>query len=225
MRPLKLVLGAAAIGAVLNFPALEAGDPAREEAQRAFYDRYAVVIERNIFSRDRPRRVVRPWEVPREAEVRRAEPPPEDSLVLRGVVREGGVHTAFVEDLGTGKILKLKAGEAVARGRITAITIDGIVYERGEERTTVDIGRTLSGRSAAAAIASPRREGGPPGRADLGFLGRLRPEQAAPTSSQTSPPEATSSTGQASESGGTSEADIIERMRQRRLRESQETKS
>ncbi|MGQ9592822.1 MAG: hypothetical protein ACUVYA_21290, partial [Planctomycetota bacterium] len=166
LRALAASLALAASPTLAPSPALAAGTPSREEAERAFFERYEIVIERNIFSRDRPRRVVRPWEVPREAEAPRpAEPPPEESHVLTGVVREGRTYLAFVEDLRAQRTLKAKVGDPVARGRIAAITIDGIVYERDGERTAVEVGRTLSGRPASLASAFGSRSG-PPGRSE-----------------------------------------------------------
>jgi hypothetical protein len=111
----------------------------RPASRESFRDRYAFITEHNIFLRTRSR-------PPASRPVRVAPPrQPEQAYVLRGVVHENGEYHAYVENLDTRGMLRLRLGDVVARGRITEIAIDGIDYEQSGQRAWVEVGKSLSG--------------------------------------------------------------------------------
>ncbi len=182
-----LVLPAGALAWLLVLGPSGGGEPAPPAGEKAFGDRYAVLIERNIFSRNRPQRYVPAGQPPRErTEMKAAPPPPEESLALTGVVRQEGVYTAFIEDLRTGSTIKARVGDAVARGKISGMSLDGLTYELEGKSAALGIGKTLAGgasspsRAPGAAKASGEKaaaEASPSGAA-TDVLERLRQRRA-----------------------------------------------
>jgi hypothetical protein len=127
-------------------PASEQG-PA-ETPKRDAWAEYEVILERNMFSRQRgPRRR-------REEEPRReiAVPNPESYYRFNGVVQEDGTFIAFVEDTRTSTVLRLRAGDQIARGVVKALTLDSLVYEMGEQTTTIQLGFDLEGGHGAVTM-------------------------------------------------------------------------
>ena len=173
----------------------DAASPDRDLQEKAFADRYAILIERNVFAKDRPRRYVRPTDPRRERSEREAReardrprsPQPEESLLLTGVVREGDVYMAFIENTRSGTTTRTKVGDTVGRGKITAITMISLTHEVEGRAAVLEIGKTLSG----------------------GAPDRSRSTETQASSTET--PSGSAPTGAAN--------DIIERMRQRRLQE------
>jgi hypothetical protein len=104
-----------------------------------FAEDYGIILDQNIFLRDRhPRPVVDNRPV--------VQIPQEQTLVLTGISQEpDGTYYAFVEDVAQNRTLKLKAGDEVARGKISEITIDQICYEHEDKKTWVAAGSNLSG--------------------------------------------------------------------------------
>ena len=86
------------------------------------------------------------------AEVRKT---PEASLVLTGVVFEDGDYRAFIEDTKAGKVLRTSVGDSIARGKITMIDIDTVVYESEGKSTMINVGTTLAGIPYSAFTATP----------------------------------------------------------------------
>ena len=135
------MLSSTSLAATTTSPA-----PARESARQHYSDRYAVLAERNIFLRDR----ARPTTQPRPAEPARRSP--EQSFVLTGIVaEEDGIIRAYFEDVEGEGVTRIAIGDAIARGRVSAILIDAIEYESNGQRTWVEIGSDLTGRAAAVA--------------------------------------------------------------------------
>lgn len=99
-------------------------------------DRYKVIAERNIFLPERPRAMPR-------AAVVVPEYRPERDLVLTGVIQEGEQHVAFLEHVHTRITSRVRAGDAVARGRISEIALDHVEYEMGEHTGRVEVGQRL----------------------------------------------------------------------------------
>ena len=83
--------------------------------------------------------------------------PPEASLALKGVVQDDQQFTAFVEDVPRKRLLQLKVGDAVARGRVVAITLHELQYAASGRLTRVAIGQALGGPGVATTVLS-----GPP---------------------------------------------------------------
>ena len=107
---------------------------------------YQVILERNIFSRQRgPRRQRGDEREQRPVIV----PNPESYFRLRGIAQEGSVFVAFVEDTQTGDVLRLRKGDRVARGAIQSLTLDTIEYESDGRTMTVRMGQDLEGGQGA----------------------------------------------------------------------------
>jgi len=103
---------------------------------------FKVIVERNMFSRQRGRRV----EQDRTEQVRT--PPvlsPESYYVLKGIAQENGEFVAFLEDTQRGQILRVRKGDSVARGVVKALTLDTIEYQFEDRTTTVAMGYDLEG--------------------------------------------------------------------------------
>ena len=162
----------------------------RPEVEKAFGDRYAVLIERNIFSRNRPQRYIPAGQsASRDRGEGKATPPqPEDSMVLTGVAFRGGIYTAFIENSRTGTTVQAKVGDAVARGKVAGIKLNGVTYELEGKAVSLDLGKTLAGGSSSL-----------------------------PSASSTSSTKAGEKSATAAGSAATSE--VLERLRQRRLQE------
>lgn len=145
MKPAILLLSAAVF-------LINGAMPARAaEPVEGFRERYEIVYQRSIFVRDR-----RP-PAPDRPRVETPPPPPppvEASFVLVGIVEEGDRYRAHLEDRRSGALLTLSAGDAVARGEVAAIDLDGITYRIDDATTRVPIGSDLLGKAASTA---PRR--------------------------------------------------------------------
>jgi len=102
---------------------------------------YAIILNRNIFSRTRVSARQRPREEPRPV----FQPNPEAYHLLKGVVQENDDFIAFIENTQSGTVLRLHRGDAVARGTIKTLTLDGLEYEMEGKTTVVRIGLDLEG--------------------------------------------------------------------------------
>jgi hypothetical protein len=155
------------------------------------WNEYRLLVERNVFRRDRGRRQERqgPRTVP-------APPRPERSIVLTGIAVQGDQRVAFLEDRRTGVTTRAVPGQKVASGAVTEVQGDRIKYEADGTALEVRIGQNLEsglGTGAPAASATAAGEGAPEGAA----------------------PETTTPAGAA----GGARSDLLERLRQQRLRE------
>ncbi len=131
-------------------------------ASPSFTSRYGVIVEGNMFLRDRRRAVeVRPT----GPSSRPAPPPalPERSLVLTGIVVEQGEIRAYFEDLSKLSIVRVVPGDAIARGHVSMIMIDALEYEHEGNTIWIEVGQDLLGEARTAAIAgssgTPRSTG------------------------------------------------------------------
>ena len=117
--------------------------------------RYRILTQRNIFSKERgrSRHEARTTEAPKEKE---PEPPPrpEADIMLLGIVQKDGKPAAFVENRKTGSVQSLRVGDSIARGTVSAITLENLEYTCDGTSITVNIGRTFEGGEPAAAVAS-----------------------------------------------------------------------
>lgn len=103
---------------------------------------FDIILKRNIFSRTRTA-----YHPPTEtAEAPRAAVHnPESYYLLRGISQENDQFIAFVEDVQSGTVLRLRRGDAVARGTIKTVTLDGIEYQMEDKTTVVRLGLDLEG--------------------------------------------------------------------------------
>jgi hypothetical protein len=119
---------------------------------------YAPVLERSLFSKDRPvSRTERPEFGTGGAPASFVQPPafrPESRLALRGLVIEDDNSFAFLENLDTGAPEVHRLGEKVAQGKIAKINANTLVYETADgKQTTVMIGNTFDGQPAPTATS------------------------------------------------------------------------
>ena len=140
MRRRNLIAACAAVMWAMASASAWCGEATED---RGSWEAYSIVSEINIFSRTRrPRVTATAQTVKQTPEVARTE---ESYLVLRGVVRENDMFTAFVEDSRTGSVQRVREGEAVGGGTLAAATLDFVSYRLGESDTRIEIGRTLGG--------------------------------------------------------------------------------
>jgi len=126
----------------------EAGqEPSGPTSPSDSWDVYRIVVERNMFSRQRGPRVQR---TRRQVPVAPPAPDPESYVVLKGVVQEDGEFIAFLEDTQSGQIRRVREGDSVLRGKVKSLTLDSIEYEVGDRTTTVTMGFNLQGGSGGA---------------------------------------------------------------------------
>jgi len=181
------------------------------------WEKYRIILDRNIFSRQRgPVRKAGDGREPNDVVV----PNPESHFVLKGIVQQDNEFIAFVEDTQAGTVLRLRQDGRVARGVLKALDLDGIEYQLEDRTTTIKLGYDLEGRlgpvttsaapqlpasSSAAAAPQPAR----------------RPQTSQP---QTSPPQASQpqpnppQAGQPQTPAG-DEAEILKRLMEQRKQE------
>jgi len=173
------------------------------------WDEYRVLMERNIFLRDRRRPMLR------RPSPRPAEPVVRDSdgdIVLIGVGRRDGEFVAFFENVATRVTTRVAAGQAVGKGRVQAITLDGVGYDRDGTVTRIDIGHALpGGRFARQTVSSGEPASTQPGESPLPTTEPSGDTAAPQIDTRPVPPR--------SGAGSDDIADILKRMRQRREQE------
>jgi hypothetical protein len=130
------------------------------EVNEPKWDDYTVILERNMFSKNR-----RAPHNPRDDRPVVTRPPanPESFYILRGVANENGVFKACLQDNQNGGVKWVYVGDEVARGKIKAIpNLDTIEFEMGETSRTVAMGYDLEGgrgKIDVAAVANWGRSG------------------------------------------------------------------
>jgi hypothetical protein len=111
------------------------------------WDSYAVIEQRNLFVRERPREQPPPQE--------REEPAPvERSIVLRGVAQRDGSYVAFFEDLRDGTTTAVREGSPVARGTIRNVSLSSADYVTQQATITVGVGNNLENVPLASTAPS-----------------------------------------------------------------------
>jgi hypothetical protein len=107
------------------------------------WQKYDIILQRNIFSRQRaPARPRGETKEPKQVAI----PNPESYFLLKGVVQENDTFIAFVENTQGGGVLRLRAGDPVARGTIKALNLDSIEYQLGDQTIAIKLGCDLEGR-------------------------------------------------------------------------------
>lgn len=176
-----VILSLCACGVASAAPA-PTSRPARPQS---YSDRYSILSQRNIFLKDRSR-----GSSGRDGDGRNGSStqpstqpsrrPIEESMVLTGIVEEGGEFRAYVEDQLNSAIIRVSTGDRLAHGTVARIGLDSIEYEQGgsvggatnsttsatapaaARKTMVAIGSDLTGREVAFSIGafSAGAEGG-----------------------------------------------------------------
>lgn len=155
----------------------------------ASWERYQNLTSNNIFVKDR-----RPQTSggSRSSHTPRPESAStERTLVLSGIVQQDGVYIAFVEDTRARTTTKLRIGDALGQGKVAAMTLDAVDYVRDGATVRVEVGKNFEGAAAGTMPSASSDSGSTPGGGSGSAV--------APTPG--------------------SEAALLERMRQRRLKE------
>ncbi len=128
------------------------GDEAPAADGQGSWSDYGIIMQRNIFSRNRGRRTERA-----ARDDSREAPAPvvlssESYMVLKGIVAAGTRFAAFIEDTRTSEVYRIESGEAIAGGSVKTATLDSIVFEKDDKESAIGIGQTLSGASAQTVL-------------------------------------------------------------------------
>ncbi len=173
-------------------------------AQDRSWDRYRILVDRNIFRRDR--QSARPHGTATTQQRERYTYDSDSSIVLTGLARRDGEFVAFFEDRRTGAITRARVGQPVGKGKIEKITLDEVEYGREGTVRRIEIGRSLTGTTPVTRLAPDSPTSGADG----------------PTARPTESTAATGPGAPDTSPGSTAESDIsdiLERMRHRREQE------
>ncbi len=126
------------------------------------WEKYQVLMDRNMFTRDR-----RSIPITRVSEPR--QPTSERALVLTGVSQQDGVWFAFLEDTQSGATTKARVGDAVGFGKLKEVALDYVEYDKGGTTVKIEVGHDLEGNlptfsstsSVTPAPAAPTGSGAP----------------------------------------------------------------
>jgi len=113
--------------------------------------RYELILQRNIFSRQRT--PYRPRDKNSEAQVVVVRNP-ETHFFLKGVVQEDNVFIAFIEDTDSGMVLRLRQGDRVARGVIKTLNLDALEYQLEDKTVSISLGCDLEGTRRAVTMSA-----------------------------------------------------------------------
>ena len=113
-------------------------------------------------------------------------PRPEKALLFNGATDADGELVACVEDTTAGRVLKLRVGDPVARGKVAGITLESCDYDSVGKVRRVTLGQNLDGEAGMATSrptmsASAPGASGPPaagGAPPTDILERLRLKRA-----------------------------------------------
>ena len=192
--------GRALCGALALFTVTVASATARAADDRGapLDPNYELVLRKSIFSRERARPPGPPNGALPTQPVRVLSP--EQAIAFRGVLCPDEEYAAFVENVQTGAISMLKAGDEVAGGRIAGITLDSLAFDVGGKVRHIQLGQNLAGELAASASAS----------------GGGSYTTSAPAGSSGAAGTGTASSGTAAPVGDAAQQAIIERLRRQR---------
>ena len=221
-----LALASAALSATAPKPAPKAAPKPTlaTPTHKTKWDDFRILTDRNIFDRYRRPPVARPPRIEGSRPTITPQPPrPADTdqyIVLLGIGLEGPQYTAFFEDSKAGKILQVLTGDVVGKGRLRAVNLDSVQYDRGGQFRIVKVGYTLTGTQAASmgfAMPAPSASAAASGTSRSGSsTGSSRTPTTAPATTQ---PTTAPSAGATSAPASDGLQDILERMRQRREQE------
>jgi len=123
--------------------------------------RYQLLVQRNIFSKDRGRNVSESkTDAKPDGKDAALAPNPEADIVLNGIDLKDGQPAAFLENRKTNAMQIVHVGDTIMKGKITKITLDGIEYTCDISVATIAIGQALDGSVAAPKVASSSSSSG-----------------------------------------------------------------
>lgn len=185
-----------------------------QSAEDENWDRYQVVFERSVFSRNRTRKVTPPPRVEQatvvqdDVEPTPPPPPPEPPhpathFVLIGISQVDGEGTAIFEDRRDSSIHDVVAGDELGELRIKSVDELAVLTTYEDKPVKVSLGRTLTGEVAPSVVRSSATSA----------------ESTSADESTSGGPAASGSSEGGSESADPGTLSIIERMRLRRQQE------
>lgn len=148
--------------------AAQAAESAGGESSSEFRRNYGVIVDQNIFRRDR--RAPQPVQTAPTTDTPPSTMTPEQSMMLTGLVIEQGHVRAYFENLQTGQVLRVSTGDALARGQVMDITLDALAYESEGQVVWVEIGQDLTGAVASITVAPAASTGATTGQVDPATL-------------------------------------------------------
>ena len=120
-----------------------------------YRDRYGVLVEKNIFLRNRSRPPVRSSTTNPSTSSSRPERRPEQLYTLTGIILEEGRQVAFIENMSTGVTQRLVVGAPIAGGKIVEVDFHYLEFESSSgQRTKVEVGKTLAGGDRSSAMVA-----------------------------------------------------------------------
>ena len=111
------------------------------KAEQNSWAKYQIILQRNIFSRQRGPVRQRQAAQARPVITRNRE----SYLILKGIIQQDSTFIAFVEDTQNNSIFKLHEGDSIARGAAKNFTLDSIEYQLQDKTFSVAVGRDLEG--------------------------------------------------------------------------------
>lgn len=111
----------------------------RSREPDALQSEYGVLLDNNIFLRNRGRQPSPPTSRPAAPPLTR-----EQTLILTGIVLEEGQFRAYFEDTRSNSIVRVAEGDEIANGTIDQIMIDAVAYETADGLRWIDIGHDLT---------------------------------------------------------------------------------
>lgn len=169
MRWLTMLAAASLAAAVWAAP------PASPAATAPSFDDYQLILDRNMFSRERSSGRSRSGpSFTRTGPMSRPAPAKYDfALVLTGVVEQDGLDVAFIEDTRTGETFRVTAGTAIAGGVLKSVSMEGVEFGEGENVKKFAVGESITGVSGGTSRPSVSASG--PGDSSVNdILERMR---------------------------------------------------
>jgi len=201
----RIIGGLAILLILLALPRRASAAPTSRPAR--FEDSYSLLLSRNIFSRSRSSGYV-PSNSSRYTWRSRDAYRAQQAHVLTGLVEQEGNYVAFIEDTRSGETKRFRKGDTLAEGKISKIGFDFLEFEGNGAANHIEIGMNLDGVRVVT----------------------MTPPEASPTTSPTTAPTLDASgapvplqpgTPSPASSSGSGSNDVLERLRQNRLRELQ----
>jgi len=113
----------------------------RPAAGQDIWAKYQIILQRNIFSRQRSP-IRQSQDVRARTVVTRNL---ESYLLLKGIVQQDGTFIAFVENTQNNSVLRLREGDSMARGLVKNFTLDSIEYQLEDKIISVTLGHDMEG--------------------------------------------------------------------------------
>ena len=162
------IIAIVAIGVLAGHPREAAADGA-PDGQGTANDRFQLLVERNIFLRDRrPHRVdtaVRDRspasQSSKAATVAKVLSDPASHFMLTGITLQGSTRTAFIEDLRNGKTDRFTTEATLAGGELVEIELDYIIFHVSDMKRKIAVGQRLTGKSEPRTEIVATEEHGP----------------------------------------------------------------